>query len=84
MRYYIWDSHTYQPYIATGISLIHLPEQLVLQASLGDSKVDDGHLDTDLRQVVRVGELCGHVELKVLVIVYVTVTQADQQSSTLS
>ena len=38
------------------------PQQLVLQTGLGDSEVDDGHFDTHLRQVVRVGELGRHIE----------------------
>ena len=39
-----------------------LPEELVLQSRQGDGEVDDGHLDADLREVVRVGHFGCHVE----------------------
>eukprot|EP00976_Prorocentrum_cordatum_P073780 1181260-Prorocentrum_minimum.AAC.3 len=50
-----------------------IPQQLVLQPLGGDGEVDHRHLDAHLRQVVRVGQLGGYVELEVLVIVHVAV-----------
>ena len=38
------------------------PEQLILQARLGDGEVDDRHLDAHFRQVVRVGHFSRHVK----------------------
>lgn len=41
-------------------------KQLVLKTIWGDSEVNDGYLDADLWQVVRVGQLGGHQETEVL------------------
>ena len=46
-------------------------------------EVDDGDLYEDLGHVMWVRKLAGHVEPKVLIIINITVTQPDQQSSTL-
>ena len=59
------------------------PENLVLQAFLGDGEVDDGDLDADLGEVGRVGHLAGHVEAEMFVVVDVAVTQVDQQTAAL-
>lgn len=39
-----------------------IPEQLILQAWLGDSEVDDGYLDAYFWQIVRVRQFSCHVE----------------------
>ena len=59
------------------------PEKLVLKPGLCNSEVDNGDFDADFRQVMRVGQLRRHVELKRLVILHVTVSQTNQQTTTL-
>lgn len=44
----------------------------------GDSEVDEVDFDADFWQVVGVGQLGGHVEPELGVIVHVTVSQPDQ------
>ena len=60
------------------------PEQLVFQSQFCHREVDDGHLDADLGQVVRVRHLRRHVELKVLVVLYIAVSKPNQQTAALS
>ena len=43
----------------------HIHKKLVLQTLRGDGKVDNGYLDANLRQVVRIWQLRGHQELEV-------------------
>jgi len=51
---------------------------LVLEALECDRKVDDGHLDAHLGQVVRVGQLGGEVEAEGVVVVDVAVAHTDE------
>ena len=62
---------------------MYIPEKLIFQASLGDSEVDDGHLDANLGQVMRVGHLCGHVKLEILVVLEIAITKTNKCSTTL-
>ena len=55
----------------------HDAQQLVLQALRGDQKVENGNLYTDLRGVVRVPELGGHIEGEVRMIRNDIVTNLD-------
>ena len=51
--------------LQVGALLAHqLCQQLLLQAWPCDCEVDQGHLDTHLRQVVGVGQGSGHVQLE--------------------
>lgn len=51
--------------------------RLVLQSLRGDHKVEQGDLDADLREVVRVPELGRDVEAEVLAVLYRGVPEAD-------
>jgi hypothetical protein len=42
----------------------HNPEQLVLEAHRRDRKIEERHLDADLRRVVRVRQVARHEELE--------------------
>mmetsp|Transcript_85225 Transcript_85225/g.241485 ORF Transcript_85225/g.241485 Transcript_85225/m.241485 type:complete len:399 (+) Transcript_85225:2009-3205(+) len=56
-----------------------LGHELVLEAEQRHREVDDRDLDADLRQVVRVGHLRGHVEGKVLGVGHVLGAQPEHQ-----
>eukprot|EP00955_Chlamydomonas_euryale_P071124 360969-Chlamydomonas_euryale.AAC.3 len=71
-------SHTPLPHLAHDLS-----KQLVLQTFGRDGEVDDGDLDADLGQVVRIGHLGCHIEVEVGVVVDVRVTQANERAPAL-
>lgn len=50
---------------------------MVFQSIRSHSEVDDGDLDTDLRQIMRIGELGGDEELEVIAIWYPVVTKSN-------
>ena len=54
---FLEDIQYIHTYIVLCYMISYLPQQLVLETRLGDSKVDDSDLDANLGQVVRVGEL---------------------------
>jgi hypothetical protein len=52
-------------------------QKLILKTLRSHGKVDQAHLDANFWQVVRVGELGGDHELKVVVVGHVLVTELD-------
>lgn len=58
-------------------------QQLVLQATLCDSEVDEGGLGLNLGRVVGVAELGVQDELEVLVVLHILVPQLDIQAASL-
>ena len=45
-----------------SLIIVNIPEQLILQARLGDGEVDDSYLDAYFRQIVRVRQFSCHVK----------------------
>ena len=58
-------------------------QQLVLQATLSDSEVDEGGLSLDLRGVVGVAELGVEDQFEVLVVLHILVSKLDIQATSL-
>ena len=58
-------------------------QQLVFQATLSDSEVDEGGLSLDLRGVVGVAELGVEDQFEVLVVLHILVSQLDIQATSL-
>ena len=48
-----------------------------------NSEVNDGDLDTHLRQVMRIGHFGGHVQLECSIIIDITISQTNQVSTAL-
>ena len=62
-----------------ALNLDDLNEKLVFEALRRHSEVEEGDLDANLRQVVRIGELRGHEEQEIIVVGDLTTTHVDRQ-----